>query len=54
MISNNQKNIIQNLSIDKSNWKLTRFGDVAVQKKQVIDRNTTDLTKYIKGEHMRL
>jgi type I restriction enzyme, S subunit len=52
MINNNQKNIIQNLSIDKSKWKLTKFGDVAIQKKQVIDRNATDLTKYIKGEHM--
>jgi len=40
------------LQIDKSNWSLTKFGDVAIQQKQNVDRENTDLTKYVKGEHM--
>lgn len=40
------------LLIDKSNWKLTKFGEVAVQQKKSVDRENTSLTKYVKGEHM--
>jgi len=40
------------LKLDKSDWILTKFGDVAIQQKQKVDRENTDLTRYVKGEHM--
>ena len=40
------------LNIDKSNWQLISFGDVAIQKKGRVDRESTTLTRYVKGEHM--
>jgi restriction endonuclease S subunit len=40
------------LNIDKSNWQLISFGDVAIQKKGRVDRDSTTLTRYVKGEHM--
>ncbi len=42
----------EELQIGKSDWILTKFGDVAIQQKQNVDRENTDLTRYIKGEHM--
>ena len=44
--------VTKKLQIDKSNWVLTRFGDVAVQQKEKVDRKNTNLTYYVKGEHM--
>ncbi|MBD0831821.1 restriction endonuclease subunit S [Aestuariibaculum sediminum] len=44
--------VIEELQIDKSNWVLTKFGDVAIQQKQNVDRDNTSLTRYVKGEHM--
>lgn len=44
--------ITGDLQIDKSNWVLSKFGDVAIQQKQNVDRENTVLTKYVKGEHM--
>ncbi|SDS57871.1 type I restriction enzyme, S subunit/type I restriction enzyme M protein [Maribacter dokdonensis] len=46
------ENTIEELRLDKSKWKLTKFGDVAIQQKGKIDRDNTTLTRYIKGEHM--
>lgn len=43
---------INELQLDKSNWVLTRFGDVAIQQKVKVDRDNTELTRYVKGEHM--
>lgn len=40
------------LRLDKSKWSLTKFGDVAIQQKKSVDRGNTDLTRYVKGEHM--
>jgi restriction endonuclease S subunit len=40
------------LHLDKSRWQLTKFGDVAIQQKKTIDRDDTNLTQYVKGEHM--
>ena len=40
------------LKIDRSDWQLVKFGDVAIQQKQAVDRESTDLTRYVKGEHM--
>ena len=40
------------LHIDKTNWKKYRFGDVAIQTKEVVDIENTDLTRYVAGEHM--
>ena len=34
------------------NWQLVKFGDVAIQQKQTVDRENTELTRYVKGEHM--
>jgi hypothetical protein len=43
---------LDELQIDKSDWVLTKFGDVAIQQKQNVNRENTDLTRYVKGEHM--
>lgn len=43
---------VSELQLDKSNWSLTKFGDVAIQQKQSVDRENTGLTRYVKGEHM--
>lgn len=43
---------ISDLELDKSDWKLTMFGDVAIQQKQTVDRENTELTKYVQGGHM--
>jgi type I restriction enzyme S subunit len=40
------------LRLDRSNWQLVKFGDVAIQQKGAVDRENTKLTKYVKGEHM--
>jgi type I restriction enzyme S subunit len=40
------------LQLDRSDWKLVKFGDVAVQQKESVDRDNTELTRYVKGEHM--
>jgi len=44
--------IANELQIDRSNWELVTFGDVAIQQKETVDRENTDLTRYVKGEHM--
>jgi len=43
---------IDGLKLDRSDWQLVKFGDVAIQQKQTVDRENTDLTRYVKGEHM--
>lgn len=43
---------IDGLNLDRSDWQLVKFGDVAIQQKQKVDRENTDLTRYVKGEHM--
>jgi type I restriction enzyme S subunit len=43
---------ISRLFLDKSNWCLTKFGDVAIQQKKSVDRDRTELHRYVKGEHM--
>jgi type I restriction enzyme S subunit len=43
---------IKKLNIDRSEWELVNFGDVAIQQKKSVDRDTTGITKYVKGEHM--
>ena len=40
------------LQIDKSKWTKVKFGSVAIQQKKSVDREKTDLTFYVKGEHM--
>ena len=44
--------VSSNIRLDKSQWKLTRFGDVAIQQKKSIDRENSELNRYVKGEHM--
>jgi type I restriction enzyme S subunit len=50
------KDLIENtadtLQIDKKNWAKVKFGAVAIQQKTSVDRDKTDLTFYVKGEHM--
>ena len=43
---------VAELNLDKSDWQLVKFGDVAIQQKQTVDRENTELTRYVKGEHM--
>ena len=40
------------LNLDRSGWQLVKFGDIAIQQKKTVDRDNTDLTRYVKGEHM--
>ncbi|SFQ06121.1 type I restriction enzyme, S subunit [Nitrosomonas cryotolerans] len=44
--------IIDGLKLDRSEWKLVKFGDVAIQQKDSVDRENSELTRYVKGEHM--
>ncbi|MCP8898968.1 restriction endonuclease subunit S [Gilvimarinus xylanilyticus] len=46
------KNQIGGLNLNRSDWRLVKFGDVAIQQKKTVDRENTDLTRYVKGEHM--
>lgn len=43
---------VAELNLDRSDWQLVKFGDVAIQQKQTVDRENTILTRYVKGEHM--
>lgn len=43
---------VAELKLDRSDWQLVKFGDVAIQQKQTVDRENTKLTRYVKGEHM--
>ncbi|ASO05104.1 restriction endonuclease subunit S [Arenibacter algicola] len=43
---------VSELKLDKSRWSLTKFGNVAIQQKQSVDRDISELTRYVKGEHM--
>ena len=40
------------LNINKLEWEKVKFGEVAIQQKQKVDRETTVLSRYVKGEHM--
>lgn len=46
------ENAIKKLRLDRSTWEIVKFGDVAIQQKKSVDRDTTGITKYVKGEHM--
>jgi type I restriction enzyme, S subunit len=46
------EDIKREFKVDRSDWKPVRFGQVAIQKKESVDRDNTNLTWYIKGEHM--
>ena len=45
-------NVVEELQINRSDWNLVKFGDVAIQQKKSVDRENTELTRYVKGEHM--
>lgn len=45
--------VVAELNLDRSDWQLVKFGDIAIQQKQTVDRENTGLTRYVKGEHMR-
>ena len=40
------------IELDRSDWDLVTFGDVALKQNTSVDRDNTDLTRYIAGEHM--
>ena len=42
----------QGLNLDKGDWVSVKFGEVAIKQNKKVDRETTDLTRYVKGEHM--
>jgi restriction endonuclease S subunit len=44
--------VVSELQLDKSKWCLTKFGEVSIQQKQSVDRENTELSRYVKGEHM--
>jgi restriction endonuclease S subunit len=41
------------LDLNRGDWKLVRFGDVAIKQNTSVDRENTDLTRYVAGQHMR-
>jgi len=43
---------MNNITIDKTGWKKCKFGDVAIQTKEVVDIENRELTRYIAGDHM--
>jgi type I restriction enzyme, S subunit len=43
---------VDGLKLDHSDWESVKFGDIAIQQKQAVDRENTGLTRYVKGEHM--
>ena len=44
--------VAEGLAVDKSTWAKVKFGNVAIQQKENVDRDNTDLTRYVAGEHM--
>ena len=40
------------LKLERSDWRLVSFGDVALKQNTSVDRENTALTRYIAGEHM--
>jgi len=50
MAGQNMNNM--DLKIDKSKWQPIRFGNVSIQQKENVIRDSTELTRYIAGEHM--
>lgn len=40
------------IELDRSDWELVSFGDVALKQRESVDRENTDLTRYVAGEHM--
>lgn len=40
------------MQLNKKNWKEYSFGDIAIQQKEIVDRQNTTLEKYIAGGHM--
>ena len=42
----------QGLNLNKSDWVSVKFGEVAIKQNKKVDRETTELTRYVKGEHM--
>ncbi|MCG7513532.1 restriction endonuclease subunit S [Vibrio sp. MMH1-50] len=44
--------VVAEFNLDRSDWQIVKFGDVAIQQKQTVDRENTKLTRYVKGEHM--
>ena len=46
------KEQVTELQLDRSDWQLVKFGDVAIQQKESVDRVNTEITRYVKGEHM--
>ena len=43
---------MNDITIDKTGWKKYRYGDVAIQTKEIVDMDNTELTRYVAGEHM--
>lgn len=48
----NDSTIADGIELDRSEWELVSFGDVALKQRESVDRENTDLTRYIAGEHM--
>ena len=44
--------IADGIALDRSDWKLVRFGDIALKQNETVDRENTDLTCYVNGGHM--
>lgn len=43
---------MNNITINKTGWKKYKFGEVAIQTREVVDVENTNLTRYVAGEHM--
>jgi type I restriction enzyme S subunit len=43
---------VDGLDLDRSDWELVSFGDVAIKQNESVDRSNTSVTRYVAGEHM--
>ncbi len=43
---------MNDITIDKNRWKKYKFGEVAIQTREVVEIENTNLTRYVAGEHM--
>jgi type I restriction enzyme S subunit len=47
-----KKDIPREIELDRSDWELVTFGDVAIKQNTAVDRKNMDVSRYVAGEHM--
>lgn len=47
-----KRDFSEEIELDRSDWELVTFGDVAIKQNTAVDRENMDVSRYIAGEHM--